>query len=350
MSRVDLTTHYLGMPLRNPLVASASPLGASIDTLLRLEDAGAAAVVLPSLFEEQIVHDELEVHWLFGLGAESQPEAAGYFPELDDYNTGPAGYLRHLEQAKAALSIPVIASLNGSTPGGWLRYARLLQDAGADAIELNVYQVAADPEVSGRVIEQQLLELVASVRVAVRVPVAVKCSPFFTSMAHMATKFVAAGADGLVLFNRFVQPEIDLDAMAVVSRVHLSSPQELGLALRWIALLRDHLSVSLAATTGIHSATEAVKVLLAGADVAMLASVLLANGPEYLGFILAELTAWLSEHDYTSVRQLQASMSQRAAQDPSAFERVQYMKALTRYSPHAPPPREGGSPHTAPAP
>jgi len=333
MSGVDLSTRYLGMPLRNPLVASASPLSASIDTLLRLEEAGAAAVVLPSLFEEQIVHDELEVHRLLNLGADSQPEASDYFPQLEDYNTGPAGYLRHLERAKGALSIPVIASLNGSTPGGWLRYAGLLQDAGADAIELNVYTVAADPEVSGRAIEHELLELVAAVRVAVAVPIAVKCSPFFTSMAHMAVELVGAGADGLVLFNRFVQPEIDLESMAVVSRVHLSSPEEIRLTLRWIALLRDHLRASLAATSGIHTAADIVKVLLAGADVAMMASVLLANGPEYLGFLLAELTAWLAEHEYTSVRQLQASMSQRAAQDPSAFERVQYMKALTSFSP-----------------
>lgn len=342
MSGPDLTTRYLGMALRNPLAASASPLGASIDTLLRLEDAGAAAVVLPSLFEEQIVHDEVEVHRLLSLGADSQPEASDYFPQLEDYNTGPAGYLRHLERAKAALSIPVIASLNGSTPGGWIRYAELLQGAGADAIELNVYEVAADPDVSGRAIEHQLLELVASVRAAVVVPLAVKCSPYFTSMAHMAVRLVAAGADGLVLFNRFVQPEIDLDAMAVVSKVHLSSPEEMRLTLRWIAILRDHLRASLAATSGIHSTTDIVKVLLAGADVAMMASALLAHGPEYLGLLLAELTEWLDEHEYTSVRQLQASMSQRAAQDPAAFERVQYMKALTSYAPQDPSP--GGRP------
>ncbi|HEU5001777.1 MAG TPA: dihydroorotate dehydrogenase-like protein [Actinomycetota bacterium] len=333
MSVLDLTTHYLAMPLRNPLVASASPLGASLDTLVRLEDAGAGAVVLPSLFEEQIVHEELEVHRLLFFGAESHPEAWDYFPQLDDYNTGPDGYLRHLERAKSTLAIPVIASLNGSTRGGWLRYARRLQDAGADAIELNVYEVAADPEVSGRAIEQELLELVASVRAAVTVPLAVKCSPYFTAMAHMAIRLEAAGADGLVLFNRFVQPEIDLDRMAVVSKVHLSLPDELRLRLRWIALLRGHLRVSLAATGGIHSATDAVKVLLAGADVAMMASALLANGPEHLGLVLAELSGWMANHGYTSVRQLQGAMSQQSAADPAAFERVQYMKALTNYSP-----------------
>jgi dihydroorotate dehydrogenase (fumarate) len=336
VSGTDLSTTYLGLRLRNPLVASASPLGANLDSLLRLEDAGAAAVVLPSLFEEQIVHDELDVQRLLALGAESQPEASDYFPALDDYNTGPAGYLRHLEKAKAALSIPVIASLNGASPGGWVRYAGLIQEAGADALELNVYVVAADPEVTAQAIENRLIELVAAVRAAVEIPLAVKMAPYFTSMANMAVQFVAAGADGLVLFNRFVQPEIDLEEMVVVPKVHLSSPDEMRLTLRWIAILRDHLSASLAATTGIHTAEDVVKVLLAGADVAMMASVLLANGPEYLGFMLDGLGAWLDDHEYDSVRQMRGSMSQRAAPDPAAFERSQYMKALTSYAPSAP--------------
>lgn len=340
MSSPDLRTQYLGFELRNPLVASASPLGASLDSLLRLEEAGAGAVVLPSLFEEQIVHEELEINRFLALGAESQPEAADYFPGLEDYNTGPSGYLRHLEQAKASLTIPVIASLNGDTPGGWLRYAELLQDAGADAIELNVYQVAADPDVTSGGLERRVVELVASVREAVAIPLAVKVSPYFTSMANVAVQLVAAGADGLVLFNRFVQPEIDLDEMAAVSRVHLSSPEEMRLTLRWIAILRDHLTASLAATTGIHDAATVVKMLLAGADVTMMASALLARGPEHLGFVLAGLADWMAERGYASVLQMQGAMSQRAAPDPSAFERVQYMRALTSYAPEAPP--EGG--------
>lgn len=333
---VDLTATYLGFSLRNPLVASASPLGANLDTLLRLEEAGAAAVVLPSLFEEQITQEELEIHRMLSTGANSHPEASGYFPQLEDYNTGPSGYLRHLEKAKAALAIPVIASLNGATLGGWLRYAELLQDAGADAIELNVYLVAADPDVTSQAIEHRFVELVASVREAVEIPIAVKLAPFFTSMANMAVQLVAAGADGLVLFNRFVQPEIDLEEMQVISRVHLSSSDEARLPLRWIAILRDHLRASLAATTGIHTETDVVKVLLAGADVAMMASALLANGPEYLGFVLAGLASWLDEHGYASVAQMQASMSQRAAPDPDAFERSQYVKALVSYAPNRP--------------
>jgi dihydroorotate dehydrogenase (fumarate) len=234
---VDLSTTYLGMRLRNPLVPSASPLGASMDSLLRLEGAGAAAVVLPSLFEEQIVHEEVEVARLLALGADSHPEAGSYFPELEDYNTGPSGYLRHLEAAKRALSIPVIASLNGSTQGGWTHHARLLEEAGADALELNVYLIAADPHVTSREIEHRYLDLVAAVASEISIPLAVKVAPYFTSMANMAAGLVSAGAEGLVLFNRFVQPEIDLEGRQVVTTVHLSTPEEVRLPLRWISIL-----------------------------------------------------------------------------------------------------------------
>lgn len=329
----DLTTTYLGMPLANPLVSSASPLGANLDSLLRLEEAGAGAVVLPSLFEEQIIHEELEVTRLLSLGAESHTEASSYFPEMEDYNTGPSGYARHLEAAKRALSIPVIASLNGVTEGGWVHHARILEDAGADALELNVYLVAADPAVSSAEVEARYLDLVTAVSNEVAIPVAVKVAPFFTSMANMAVRLVAAGAAGLVLFNRFVQPEIDLEHTRVVTKVHLSTSEELRLPLRWISLLRDHVDVSLAATSGVHNAEDVVKLLLAGADVTMMASALLRQGPEYLGVVLADLEAWLDEHGYQSAAEAKGSMSQQSVPDPSAFARVQYMRALTTYTP-----------------
>ena len=333
MAVIDLSTTYLGMRLRNPLVPSASPLGANLDSLRRLEAAGAAAVVLPSLFEEQIVHEEIEIARLLVLGADSQPEAGSYFPELEDYNTGPSGYLRHLEAAKRALSIPVIASLNGATEGGWTHHARLLEDAGADALELNVYLVAADPHLTSADIEHRYVDLVGAVASEISIPLAVKVAPYFTSLANMAARLVGAGARGLVLFNRFVQPEIDLEERRVVTRAHLSSPEEVRLPLRWISILRDQVDVSLAASSGVHGAAEVLKLLLAGADVTMMASALLERGPEYVGVVLGEVEEWLDAHDYHSVEQARGSMSQRSVPDPSTFARVQYMRALTTYAP-----------------
>ena len=329
----DLGTRYLGLDLSGPLVPSASPLTGDLDTLRRLESTGASAVVLPSLFEEQVEHDAMAVHHSIEFGAESFAEAtAGYFPEMDGYNTGPQHYLDHLAAAKEALEIPVIASLNGTSRGGWTLYARLCEEAGADALELNVYLVAADVGTTAEQVERQYLELVEAVAAAVSIPLAVKVGPFFSAMANMAQRLVAAGADGLVLFNRFYQPDIDLDEMEVRPNVVLSTPDELRLVLRWMAILHGRLDASLAATTGVHSSDDVVKLILAGADVVMMASALLLNGPEHLGSVLERVRAWFVDHDYESVAQARGSLSQRHSPDPAAFERSNYMRTLVSYS------------------
>ena len=328
---VDLRTTYLGMELANPIVPSASPLGQRIDTLRRLEGAGAPAVVLPSLFEEQIQHEELQLHGVLETGAESFPEALSYFQELDDYNTGSDAYLRHLELTKRELSIPVIGSLNGISTGGWLGHAKRIQEAGADALELNIYFVAADPNESGASVEQRYVELVEAVRGEVAIPLAVKIGPFFSSVGHVAVRLVAAGADGLVLFNRFLQPDIDLETLAVDPTLHLSTPDELRLPLRWIALLRDAIDASLAATSGVHTAEDAVKLLLVGADVTMMASALIRHGPEHLTDVLEGLSTWMAGHDYGSVEQLRGSLSRENSPHPVTFERANYTQALTSY-------------------
>ena len=326
-----LATRYLGLDLRSPVVPSASPLGADLDMLRRLEEAGAGAVVLPSLFEEQIEHEQLAVHWALDVGRASSAESLDYFPELDDYNTGPEHYLEHVTNAADALRIPVIASLNGSTPGGWIRYARLLQDAGADALELNVYSVEADPASTAEQAERRILEVVRAVRSEVTIPLAVKIGPFFTALAHTAVRLVAAGADGLVLFNRFLQPDIDLETMSVVDRMALSSREELRLPLRWVAILRGRVPISLALTSGVHEAEDVVKALLAGADVAMTASALIRHGPEKVAELLAGVERWVEEHEYASVGQLRGSMSQESCPDPAAFERGHYMRTITTF-------------------
>ena len=261
----DLRTRYLGLELANPVVPSASTLSSRIDTLKRLQDAGAAAVVFQSLFEEQIEHDEVQIQRVMEYGTESFAEATTYLPEMEEYNTGPDEYLRHLEASKRELQIPVIGSLNGSSEGGWLNYANLIQDAGADALELNVYYIAADPDETGEQVEQRYLDLVASVRSSVQIPLAVKSGPFFSSVSNMARRLVEAGADGLVLFNRFMQPDIDLETLAVDPTLHLSTTEEFRLPLRWIGILRGRVEASLAATTGVHGPEEAVKLILAGA-------------------------------------------------------------------------------------
>ena len=327
----DLTTTYLGLRLRSPLVASASPATGSVDSIRRLADAGIAAVVLPSLFEEQIVHEEVELQRRLDAGAESSSEASGYFPELDSYNTGPDRYLHLVELAKDAVSIPVIASLNAVTMGSWVRYAHLLQSAGADAIELNLYLVAADVTVAGAEVERRLLELVREVRSAIDVPLAVKIGPFYSAVAHFATRLVAAGADGLVLFNRFYQPDLDLDALTVAPHLTLSTSAELRLPLRWIGILAGHVDASMAATTGIHSGQDAAKALLVGADVAMMASAILKNGPEHVRRVETELVSWMEEAEYSSVRQLRGSVSHGAVPDPTAFERLGYLETLASW-------------------
>ena len=328
----DLSTTYLGLKLRSPLVASASPLSGKMDSLRRMEAAGAGAVVMQSLFEEQIEHEELQLHAALEAGTQSYAEALTYLPELDDYNSGPRAYLAHLEATKRALSIPVIASLNGYSAGGWTRYARLMQESGADALELNAYFVAADPDWDAADVEARYLELVAGVRAAISIPLAVKISPYFSSPANMARRLVEAGADGLVLFNRFLHPDIDLGRLEVVPALSLSTSEELRLPLRWIAILKGRLPASLAGTGGVHSAADALKLLLAGADVAMLASALLLHQPEHLGVMLDGLRAWLDERDYVSVEQLKGSLSQLNCPDPAAFERANYMRALVNYT------------------
>ena len=330
---IDLTTRYLGLELKNPLMASSSPLTGDLEGLRRLEEAGISAVVLPSLFEEQIEHEAIEVSKLMEYGAESFAEAlGGYFPELDDYNTGPDHYLQDVEAAKAALEIPVIASLNGTTRGGWVRYATRLQEAGADALELNVYLIPTDPYATAEHVEQRYLDLLAAVKESVTIPVAVKIGPFFSSLAHTARQLCDSGADGLVLFNRFYQPDIDLEELRVVPNVQLSTSMEVRLPLRWIAILRDKVHCSLAASRGIHDADDVLKAMLVGADVAMMASALLQQGPAHAAEVLAGVRSWLQEHDYESVRQMKGSMSMASAPNPDGFIRANYMRMLTTYT------------------
>jgi dihydroorotate dehydrogenase (fumarate) len=332
---VDLRTTYLGLELRSPLVASPSPLTGEVDGLRRLEAAGVGAVVLPSLFEEQLTHDQLELDRLLETTSDHTGEAMSYFPDLQDYNTGPWTYLDHITQAKRALAVPVIASLNGITPGGWVGHAKRMRDAGADALELNLYTVATDPRVGAAELEARYLDLVADVRAAVSIPLAVKLSPFFTALANFAARLAAAGVDGLVLFNRFYQPDLDLDSRDVVPRLVLSTSEELRLPLRWIAILYGRVQTSLAATTGVHTGLDAAKVLLAGADVAMMTSALLRNGPEHVAVVEQQLRAVLAEHDYDSVTQLRGSMSRVHMPDPAGFERANYVRTLMSWSSRA---------------
>ncbi|MDP1900295.1 MAG: dihydroorotate dehydrogenase-like protein [Rubrivivax sp.] len=329
---VDLRTRYLGLELQHPIVASASPLTAHIDSLKRLQDAGIAAVVLPSLFEEQIEHEEMATHNLMLQGAEVSPEAHGFFPEMQNYRTGPDQYLALIEDAKKSLTVPVIASLNGYTPGGWTGIARKIQDAGADAIELNVYFLAASVDDTSAQVEQRYVDLVESVARQVRIPVAVKVAPYFSAMANMAARLTTAGASGLVLFNRFLQPDIALDELEVSPHLVLSTSDELRLALRWIAILRGRVNASLAATGGAHTTDDVLKLLLAGADCAMLASSLLVKGPAHVGTLVSGIQAWMTEREYTSVEQMKGSLSQQSCPDPAAFERANYMKALKSFA------------------
>jgi dihydroorotate dehydrogenase (fumarate) len=329
---VDLRSRYLGLELNNPIVAAASPMTGSIDRLKRLEDAGVAAVVLPSLFEEQIEHEEMATYNLMLAGTELSPEAHGFFPEMQDYKTGPDNYLKMIGEAKRALSVPVIPSLNGHTPGGWTQIARQLEQAGADAIELNIYFLATDLEDTSTEIEKRYTDLVASVRSIVTIPLAVKVSPYFSAMANMASRLTDAGASGLVLFNRFLQPDILLDELEVSPRLVLSTSDELRLALRWIAILRGRVRASLAATGGAHTRDDVLKLLLAGADCIMLASSLLRKGPKLVATLVSSVEQWMAEREYVSVEQMKGSLSQHACPDPAAFERANYMKALTSYT------------------
>jgi dihydroorotate dehydrogenase (fumarate) len=330
----DLTTSYLGLPLRGPLVASASPLSKTLDGVRRLEDSGAAAIVLYSLFEEQITHESRQLDHYLTRGSHSYAEALSYFPELDHYNLEPETYLAHLRRAKEAVAIPVIGSLNGITTGGWVDYARRIEEAGADALELNIYYVPTDPFLSSAALEDRYVELVQAVRQRVMIPLAVKLSPAFTGLPNVARRFAEAGADGLVLFNRFYQPDLDLTNLEVVPGVALSTSADLRLPLRWVAILHGRVNADLALSGGVHSAEDALKALMAGASVAMLTSALLAHGPGRLLHILSDMRAWMEEREYESVEQLRGSMSQRHVAEPAAYERAHYMRALNAFDDH----------------
>lgn len=325
---MDLNTTYLGLRLRSPLVPSASPLSQDIDNIRLMEDAGAGAVVLYSIFEEQIRYERYELHHSLTTGTESYPEALTYFPEPAELFVGVEDYLRHIARAKKAVSIPVIASLNGSTLGGWTDFARQIEQAGADALELNLYSIPTDPNQPGADIERQYLDVLKAVKDVVSLPVAVKLSPFFTNFAHMATQFDLAGANALVLFNRFYQPDIELETLEVVPNVMYSTPMSMRLPLRWIAILYDRIGADLAATSGVHRGTDALKMIMAGASVTMVCSVLLRHGISHLRVIEQEMRDWMNEHEYDSIALMKGSLSQRSCADPSAFERAQYIRAV----------------------
>ena len=327
---VDLTTRYLGLELRSPIVASAAPQNRDPAAVARLERAGVGAVVLPSLFEEEILAEEIGLTRSLEQGTEHFAEALDYFPAIEGFIGAADRYLADLGQVKARATVPIIASLNATSAGGWVRYAQLIQEAGADALELNVYRVAADPTRTAADVESTDLELIAAVRAAITIPLAVKLSPYYSAFAHFAAAALEAGADGLVLFNRFYQPDLDLDSLDVVPSLELSQAWELRLPVRWIAILRPQLGseVSLAATSGAHSGEDVIKGLLVGADVVMMTSALLRHGPEHVASVEAEVRAWMAEREYESVDQLRASASSATAGDPAAFERANYMATL----------------------
>jgi dihydroorotate dehydrogenase (fumarate) len=329
---IDLSTTYLGLKLKNPLVASSSPMCEDVGNIRRMEDAGAAAVVLHSLFEEQIALESEELDHYMNEGTELSPEAVTHFPDLTHRVMGPENYLAHIMKCKQAVKIPVIASLNGTTKGGWMGYAKQMEQAGADALELNIYYIPTDPDVAGEQVEQKYVELIKGVKAEVRIPVAVKLGPYFSSMANVARKLDAAGADALVLFNRFYQPDYDLEALEVVPNLILSNSHELLLRLHWIAVLYGNVKADLALTGGVHSATDVVKSMMAGARIAMMTSALLKRGITYLDTIATELLVWMGEHEYDSIRQMQGSMSRNSVPQPGAFERANYMKVLSSYA------------------
>lgn len=327
----DLTTTYLGLNLKNPLVASASPLSKKVEGVKRLEEAGISAVVMYSLFEEQIVHESHALDHYLTRGSESFAEALTYFPDLERYNVGPESYLELIYRIKKAVSIPIIGSLNGISTGGWINYAKRIEEAGADALELNIYYVPTDPKLTSQELEQTYVQLVRDVRSQIKIPLAVKLSPYFTALPNLAAQLAEAGANGLVLFNRFYQPDLDIESLDVVPNLVLSTSDELRLPLRWVAILYGRIKADLALSSGVHSHTDVIKALMAGASVAMTTSELLAKGIGRATEILTDLNNWLDEFEYTSVRQMIGSMSQQAVAEPAAFERANYMKALMSY-------------------
>jgi dihydroorotate dehydrogenase (fumarate) len=328
---MDLTTRYLGLDLRTPLVPSASPLSDEVQNIKRMEDSGASAVVLHSLFEEQVKSEQEAIEYHMMYGTDSFPESLTFFPKPAEFLTGPDEYLGKIRKAKESVHIPVIASLNGAALGGWIDYAKQIQQAGADALELNVYSISTEMDRTSAEIEQNTIDILKAVQSVVGIPVAVKLSPYFSNMANMAKRLDQAGAKGLVLFNRFYQPDINLEKLEVQANINLSTPQDMRLPLRWIAILYGRVKADLAATSGIHSAADVLKMLMAGADVTMLCSALLSKGIGLIRQIEKEMDEWLAEHDYQSVRELQGSMSQKHCADPTAFERAQYMRAIMSY-------------------
>ncbi len=328
----DLHCTYLGIPLKSPIIASPSPLTGEVDTIAELERHGAGAIVLPSLFEEQIEHEANEVDRLMSINADSFGEATTFFPDIDEYNSGVDRYLELVETAKAAVDVPVIASLNGASIGGWLRYGGLLEDAGADAVEINLYTVAADPVVSATELESEQLELIAVLAGELNIPLAVKISPFYSALAAFLVGIQEAGAAGVVLFNRFYQPDLDLETLGVQSRLSLSTPEELRLPLRWTGIIREYLSMSIGCTTGVHTGYDVAKLVLVGADVAMTTSSLLRNGPSHLATIEAQLRDWMTEHEYESIEQMRGAVRNEAAADPAGFERANYIGNLASYT------------------
>lgn len=325
---VDLSTNYLGLKLHSPLVVSASPLSRDVDGICRLEEAGASAIVLYSLFEEQLRQEEADLEYHLAAGTESFAESLTYFPQASEFHTGPEGYLNHIRKAKSSVRIPIIASLNGSTLGGWTKFAAQIERAGADAIECNIYYIPTDPKLTAEDVEKTYLDIVCAVKSSVTIPVAVKLSPFFSNMAAMAHRLDQAGADALVLFNRFYQPDIDLEELEIRPNVLLSGPQALRLPLTWIGILHGRIKADLAATGGVHGAPDVIKLLMVGANVTMLCSSLMRHGINHLRHVEREVRDWMEEHEYESVAQMQGSMSQIKCPDPAAFERAQYMRAV----------------------
>jgi len=330
---MNLTTNYLGMDLKNPIVASSSPLSHTVDSIRRVEDAGAAAVVMYSLFEEQIGFDSYYIDYHLTQGIDSYAESISYFPDMQSYNVGPDQYLNLIRRAKETVNVPIIGSLNGTSVGGWTDYASLIEEAGADALELNIYYLPTHPDITGMEVERLYLDILSAVRQAVTIPVAVKLSPFFSSVANMSSRLADHGSDGLVLFNRFYQPDFDLENLEVAPRLVLSNSDDLRLPLRWVAILYGRVSADLAITSGIHTSHDVIKGLMAGAKVTMMASELLQNGVRRIGQVLNELVTWLNEHEYESVMQMIGAMSQKHCAEPAAFERANYMKMLDSYRP-----------------
>lgn len=328
---MDLKTKYMGLELKNPIVPSASPLSQTVDSVKKLEDAGASAVVVYSLFEEQITHESGELDHFLSYGAESYAEATSYFPQPDEFQTGPYEYIDHIANLKKAVDIPIIGSLNGISSGGWVQYAKSIQEAGADALELNIYYVPTSCQLSSGEVEKMYVDTLKAVKEQVSIPVAVKLGPFFTSFANMAKQLDDAGADALVLFNRFYQPDFDLEKLEVVPNLVLSTNWEMRLPLRWIAILYGQIKASMAATSGIQDHLDVLKVMMSGGDAAMIASELLRNGYDRIGEILDGLKNWMEENEYDSIEMMKGSMSQKACAEPAAFERANYMKLLNSY-------------------